>query len=49
MKESDLEEHSQWQKRKLEKVNVRKANVKIDEWAALEWICVDSPSSLVDE
>jgi hypothetical protein len=49
MTKSDLAEPSQCQKRKLKKTNAKKNNVKIDEWVALEWTCVDSPTSTVGE
>ena len=44
MKKSLLAEPSQCKKRAL-----KKTNVGIDEWAALEWTCVDSPTNTVDE
>jgi hypothetical protein len=40
MTKSDLAEPSQCKKRKL-----KKTNVNIDEWAAFEWTCVDSPQA----
>jgi hypothetical protein len=46
---SDLAEPSQCKKRKLKKTNAKKTNVDFDGWAALEWTCVDSPTSTVDE
>ena len=44
MTKSDLSEPLQSRKRKLEKTNV-----KIDEWATLEWICVESPTRIAGE
>ena len=44
MTKLDLAESAQCKKRKL-----KKTNVKIDKWAALEWTCVDSPTSAVGE
>ena len=49
MTKSDLAEPSRWKKRKPKKNNVRKANVNVDEWAALEWTCVDSPTNMAGE
>ena len=48
MTKSDLAEPQQDKKKKL-KINVKEINVKIDEWAALEWTCVDSPTNMVGE
>ncbi len=48
MTKSDLAEPSQYKRKKL-KTNIKKTNVKIDEWAALEWTCVDSPTNTLGE
>jgi hypothetical protein len=42
-------ELSQPRKKKLKKNNCKNANVPIDEWAYLEWTCVDSLISKVNE
>jgi hypothetical protein len=49
MTKSDLAELSQCRKKKLKKTNSKKTYVKIDEWAALEWTCVDSPTNMAGE
>ena len=44
-----LSELSQRRKKKLKKNNHKKTNATIDEWAYLEWNCVDSLTSKVSE
>jgi hypothetical protein len=44
-----LSELSQRKKKKLKKNNNKKTNVTIDEWAYLEWTCVDSLTSKAKE
>jgi hypothetical protein len=46
---SSPSERSQRRKKKLKKNNFKKTNVTTDEWAYLEWTCVDSPTNLVSE
>ena len=45
----NLSELSQPRKKKLKKNNCKNTNVPIDEWAYLEWTCVDSLTSKVNE
>jgi hypothetical protein len=44
-----LSEPSQRRKKKLKKSNYQKNNVTIDEWAYLEWTCVDNFASKISE
>jgi hypothetical protein len=44
-----LSELSQRRKKKLKKNNYKKTNGAIDEWAYLEWTCVDSLTNKVIE
>ncbi len=46
---SNTSERSQRRKKKLKKNNFKKASATTDEWAYLEWTCVDSPTNTVSE
>jgi hypothetical protein len=46
---SNFSEHPQCRKKKYKKTNFENTNIKMDEWAILEWTSVDSPKNTVGE